>query len=227
MYPSTDPRSALAAPTAAPLPDRYAAADYVKFYELPPAVPQERASTWLARGQHFVIAYTDGHEGATLDRSAQPDEYVVLLPEAGPGVEITWNGRHQTVAGHSIAFVPGGDSTVTLRGSTRVVRMFTTRATDLAALCANASSYAEPHPNVAPFQAWPDAATGPAIRAYSLDVAATDGRFGRIFRCSTFMVNVLDPKHGPRDPSKMSPHHHDDFEQCSLALAGTFVHHLR
>jgi hypothetical protein len=229
MYHSTDPRAALAAATAGakPAATHFAGAEYAKFYEQMPAEDQNGARTWYARGQNFIIAYSDAEKGGVLSRTNQPDEYVVLLPDPGAGAEIAWGHERVTVSGHSITFVPAGASSVTLLGAAEVVRMMTTRSEDLNRLCSNAASYAAAHPNLPPFEPWPEATGGRKIRSYSLDVAVTPGRFGRIFRCSTFMVNFLEPKNGPRDTTKMSPHHHDDFEQCSLALAGTFIHHMR
>lgn len=227
MYDTSDPRSSLAAAPPKMAPSEFAAADCGKFYETAPQISDAGGKTWLTRSQNAVVAYTEAEDGAVFARHGQIDEYVLLLPDHATSAEIVSDHGAATMPGYSVAFIPAGDSTITIKGAGQVIRLFTTRSEDLAALCENAGAYATPHPNVAPFKAWPQAKGGPKVRVYSLDVPDEPGRFGRIWRCSTFMVNYLPPQIGPRDVTKLSPHHHDDFEQCSLALEGAFTHHLR
>src|SRR5262249_28744080 len=49
----------------------------------------------------------------------------------------------------------------------------------------------------------------------------------RVFRSTNLMINIFLPWTKRRDETKLSPHSHDDFEQVSLSLAGSFMHHLR
>jgi hypothetical protein len=228
MYDKSDPRSALASATkpAKPVTD-YFGAEYGRFYETEPQEKNAKANTWYARGQNNVVAYSEAEPGAVFRRDNQPDEYVVLIPEKETAIEIATAKGTEKIPGHVVTFVPPGASTVKVLTKGRIIRMFTPKSKDLAAKCSNAASFTKPHPTIPPFEPWPEPPDGLTLRWYSLDVAPEPGRFGRIFRCTTFMVNYLEARMGPRDPGMVSPHHHDDFEQCSLALHGVFVHHLR
>lgn len=229
MYHASDPRAALApSKSGTPVPEGgYAPPSYGRFYEMPPQEDGPEGRCWYLRGQTFVIVYTEAREGARFERRAQPDEYVLILPDAEAGAQVTAGEERQDCAGYAVVHVPPGDSTVTMPRGGRLVRLFTTLSEDMVARCPNNDAYATPNPLIPPLQAWPAPKDGFRIRRYGLDVRVEPGRFGRIFRGSTFMVNYLDPRHEPRDVTKLSPHHHDDFEQCSLALDGEFIHDLR
>ncbi len=226
MYAAGDPRASMA-PAAPRAPVKsFKQAEYARFYEQAPQESRDGSRTWYARGQNMVVAYTDGRAGLELSRETQPDEYVVLVPARETRVTVTVAGKATEVPGHSLVVVPAGASTVRLETDGVVVRLVTTRSKDLAAMCSTAASYDSRAPNVPEFEPWPAAADGDRVRVYSLDVPDEPGRFGRIFRCSTIMVNYIKPS-PPRDTSKMSPHHHDDFEQYSLCLEGGYTHYLR
>jgi len=228
MYDRSDPRARLAAAAPAKAPaTTFAGAEFGLFYEEEPQVADERSKTWMTRGQNFLVAYTESERGAVLERKGQVDEFVLLLPDSDTPVTIEAGPESVDVAGYSLVIIPPGDSRITFHKGGRSARVFSTQSKDLNDLCGNAGSYAEPHPNIPPFEPWPEPVGGFKIRPYSLDIPKEEGRFGRIFRCTTLMVNYLDPQHGPRDTAKLSPHHHDDFEQGSLALDGAFTHHLR
>lgn len=168
MYDTTDPRSALTQ-AHSPHATHLAGADYIKFHQIPPAFDDKDGRSWYARGQNFVVAYTEAKAGALLRRTAQPDEYAVLLPDPDTRVTVQAGGQTETMGSYRIAFVPSGASFVQVRHAGPVIRLFSSRANDLTALCANAASYAAPQPNTIPLQAWPEPADGYRTRSYSLD----------------------------------------------------------
>ncbi|WP_068091180.1 cupin domain-containing protein [Novosphingobium rosa] len=229
MYDQSDPRAALAAAAPSPKPaaTQFAAAEYGRFYDSPPQQDDAAGRSWYFRGQNFVLHYMEAKAGAVLTRQDQIDEYALMLPDPDSEVEITAGGETKVVKGGQLAFVPPGASAIRVLREGRLIRLVTTRSADLVALCANEASYREAHPNIPPLESWPAPRDGYRIRAYPLDVAPSPGRFGSIYRCTTMMINMLDAFEGPRDASKLSPHFHDDFEQCSFALEGSFMHYIR
>ena len=228
MYDKADPRSALASSSASKLhAGAMADAQLGLFYKDPPQDEQSNFKTWYARGQNMLIAYTQAEAGAVLERKNQKDEYFVLVPDHNTPVTVSSGGQTEHVDGYHIIIMPPGDGRVTVEKGGRIIRIFSTQSDDLNAKCVNADQFTVAQPNIPPFQYWPAPHGGFKIRCYTLDVPDEPGRFGRSWRCSSVMVNYLAPQQGPRDVTKLSPHFHDDFEQCSLALDGSFVHHLR
>src|SRR5689334_7869671 len=100
MFDARDPRSTLAIARQTGPGGVAAAADYVEFRTL----PADRDHSWYARGQNFVVAYTEAEFGDALARSAQPDEYALLLPDADTLVEITTPDEQVVLGGQSVVF---------------------------------------------------------------------------------------------------------------------------
>lgn len=227
-YDPSDPRSTL--PTIAsqmPPATEFSGTEYVRFYDEPPQIEDAGRRTWFARGQNFVLEYSDLDGEMVLERRDQADEYILMLLDSGLSAVIRTAAESVEAPGRSLTVLPPGESTATVRGSGRVVRLLSHRAADLASMAINAESYVEPHKNLAPLDPWPEPVDGYRVRVYDLTVPTLDSPKFRVFRCTTFMVNFFDPSEGPRDTTRLSPHSHDDFEQCSLVLAGEYIHHIR
>ncbi|MCO5066876.1 MAG: hypothetical protein M9924_21140 [Rhizobiaceae bacterium] len=227
-YDSTDPRAALAASAAArpATPTVYTGAELDLFYDQPPQDDDANGRTWYIHGQNMILAYTEAKPGATFARTNR-DEYCILVPDRDTPADVSAAGGKGHTDGHALIIMPPGEGSLSLPKGGRFVRLFSPLADDRAVKCANRASFLSAHLNIPPFKSWPEPKDGFRIRIYTLDVPDEPGRFGRIWRCTTMMVNFLAPQVGPRDVSKLSPHHHDDFEQCSLALEGGSMHHLR
>ena len=226
MYDKSDPRSAMATPkatggsTAQP-------ASYGLFYQDAPADDDANGRSWYTRSQNLIVNYIEAEPGARFSRQGQVDEYMIVLPDDDTPYEVTANGETAKGEGYQLVIVPPGDSEVVLPKGGRIARLLTTLSEDLNAKCSNADTYAVPDPSIPPFQAWPEPPAGFKLRVYDLQKERKPGELGPIWRCTTIMLNFPPPGGGPRDVTRMSPHHHDDFDQCSLVFNGDFIHHMR
>ncbi len=234
MYSKDDIRSQLATPAATATTEidpstPVKPAQWIEFHTLPPTETTERGSvTWIARSSTMLFSWTDAKAGDTFARSGQVDEYAIVLYSGSAPIRVTADGSTVEVTEEALVVVPPGDSVVEVLSDGPLVRIFSALSTDLAELALNKKAYEVPDVRHAPLVPWPDPVGGFALRVYRLaDTPVAPGRFGRIFRTTTLMINFLAEEPQPRDPTKLSPHYHDDFEQVSMAVKGEFVHHIR
>jgi mannose-6-phosphate isomerase-like protein (cupin superfamily) len=199
-----------------------------KFYDLPPTgVSGDSAKSWISRGANFVVTVTAVNSGDVLCRN-NLDEYVLIIPDtAGLNANIEAGGLNQVAAQDSLSIIPPGESRIEFTGSGLVVRVFSSDATDLINLAENLNHYIDPNPDIAPLVAWPDPIDGFKIRYYKLSDYSKGDSNMRVFRTAKLMINPLLKRVVPRDITKLSPHQHIDFEQGSLAMSGTYIHHMR
>lgn len=232
LYAKDDIRSTLAAATPTVVVDPSTPikrSQWIEFLALEPTeVAPNGSRTWNARAVNLVLSYTEAKAGDIFSRTGQPDEYAVLMYSDSAAIRVAAGGESAEIAEEAFVVVPPGDSTVEVVADGILIRLFSSVAEDLREGSLNAVDYAEPDLRAAPLVPWPDPVGGFALRVYPLaDHPIAEGRFGRIFRTTNLMVNFLAEEPAPRDKHKLSPHFHDDFEQISLAVKGTFVHHIR
>jgi hypothetical protein len=204
-------------------------ATHARHYAEPPQrTDGDGTRHWITRAANFVTVVSEAPSGATLKRD-NADEYMVLLP-AGTEVAIEAGGERIDAKGDSLIIVPPGESRLTVHKAGTVVRVFSSKAADLASAAVNAATYADGSPEVTPIVPWPDPVGGFRLRHYDLTRIASPDPSPlkmRLFRSTNLMINIFLPWSSRRDERKLSPHSHEDFEQMSLGLKGSFVHHLR
>ncbi|SEP08493.1 hypothetical protein [Amycolatopsis saalfeldensis] len=219
MYAKDDPRSALAT-APAPGPDSGAAIAAAQYFDL--------QATPIVRAQNVALIHTAARAGDDLDNGTLEGELAIVVTGASPAFTVLTDHGATRIEQPGLVVVPPGASRISVHGDGPLVRLVEATEPAWRERAANAGAYTEDHPRVALLQRWPEPGGGAAVRFYPLaDVPADPARFGRIFRTRAFMVNFLPEQDGPRDPRRLSPHSHADFEQLSLAVQGEYVHHIR
>ena len=200
------------------------------FHEMPPQVSTDKERTWITRGGNFAVCYSEVKAGAVLERADNPQEYMTILPPGASAATFEAGGQRIEAAADSLTIVPPGHSRITATADGVIVRIISKASGDIMDLASNAATYADGAPELAPPDLWPEPYDGYKLRHYPLaQYADPNGERiqPRVFRSTNMLVNLFVHYKTRRDTTALSPHWHDDFEQASLTLSGTWIHHMR
>ncbi|MTD59029.1 hypothetical protein [Amycolatopsis pithecellobii] len=227
MYHSSDPRSTLTASAASPAA-AYGRPELVLLHEIEPSVSTERGShAWYVRTSHLLVGYYELVAGDGLDLMRALGDRTIVVPHDGESVAFSLREGDATVDDAELLVFAGPGA---VRAATDATIIEIAAYVDIAEAPApvNEADFAHPVPGVRPNVERRVARLNKGVHRYPLGGFPTsDARFGRIFVSSNVMVNVLETEDGPRDPRRLSPHAHDDFEQCSITTRGRYVNHWR
>lgn len=182
---------------------------------------------WLVRSQNFVIEWIEAvHDGARIAIASDTEMMVLVLSSP---LTVECDSETRTASTRSVVIVEAGKATLEMQAGGRC-----------AVLASHRSDLVErPVLNDALFE-FPDARITAALPGFrrkgpwsGIEVIAIDGFSApssnprlKMLQSETLSINWVEYE-GPRDRRQLSPHSHANLEQGSLALEGTFVHHLR
>ncbi|MCZ2847808.1 hypothetical protein [Modestobacter sp. VKM Ac-2978] len=231
MYDTTDPRSSLGTTATAPKPSPAGGTAGIAapgFHDVGALGAADGGSTVAVRAQNVVTIFSRLAAGDELDLGTLCSEAAIVVTDEALSFDLLTDRGTTQVCAPGLVVVPPGAARVVARSAGWLFCLVEAGEEAWATAAVNTTDYAVDHPQVALLEPWPEPAGGHQVRVYPLaDVPVDPQRFGRIFRTRSFMVNFLTPYDGPRDPAKLSPHTHDDFEQLSVVVAGEYVHHVR
>ncbi|WP_410676863.1 hypothetical protein [Amycolatopsis sp. cmx-4-68] len=234
MYDTSDPRSALPTTNSpAPATTELGEPQLIALRSTEPTFVSAAGSrVWHVRTATFLVIYYELTAHDTVALLPATGDRVVMVPHEGEVVtveidDVTAGDSSATVGSASVMVVPGA-ARITARTAATVIETASYKDLGPTPPAVNEHAYAEPMPRVAESAARRVNGLQGAITVYPLkDFEPSPDRFGRIFCSSNMMVNLLEVEHGPRDTARLSPHLHDDFEQCSITTRGTYVYHWR
>ncbi|MEJ1965477.1 MAG: hypothetical protein WDO56_29615 [Gammaproteobacteria bacterium] len=193
------------------------------YYEESPQQEGQGWRRWITRAANFAIVYTEGMAGASLRERFADEHFAYAL--AG-GVRVAAGGAQATLGEEDLAVLPPGECEIHFERAATLVQVVTAQES-LVATAPNAALYADGAKEVARAEPWPEPVGGYRLRTYSTREGYARGGLVHAYRTRKLMIVPYDRFLEPRDETQLTPHSHADFEQCSVALEGQWLHHLR